>query len=120
MPGRNSGTNTIYSIDKAQIPADKWKDVAYSRIVCNVRPQKEETNRTRLTFGENNLSVDIDCGTPTADLLTVKLLLNSVISTPNEKLMTLDIIDFCLNTPIDKPEFLRMKLDHFPQDVIDH
>ena len=51
MPGRNSGTNAIYFIDKAQLPADKWKDVAYSRIVCNMRPQKEETNRTRLTFG---------------------------------------------------------------------
>ena len=120
MPGRNSGTNTIYFINKAQIPTDKWKDVAYSRIVCNVRPQKEETNRTRLTFGGNNLSVDMDCGTPTADLLTVKLLLNSVISTPNAKCMILDIKDFYLNTPMNKPEFLCMKLEHFPQDVIDH
>ena len=120
MPGRNHGTNTIFFIDKSEIPANKWKDVAHSRIVCNVRPQKEEVNRTRLTFGGNNLSVDYDCGTPTADLLTVKLLLNSVISTPGAKFMTLDIKDFYLNTPMDSPEFLRMKLDHFPQDVIDH
>ena len=83
-------------------------------------PPKEEINRTRLTFGGNNLSVDMDCGTPTADLLTVKLLLNSVISTPGAKFMTLDIKDFYLNTPMENPEFLRMKLDHFPQDVIDH
>ena len=120
MPGRISGTNTTYVIDKAQIPADKWKDVAYSRLVCNMRPQKEEILRTRLTFGGNNLSVDMDCWTPTADLLTVKLLLNSVISTPNAKFMTLDIKDFYLNTPMDKLELLRMKLDSFPQDVIDH
>ena len=33
--------------------------------------------------------------------------------------MTLDITHFYLDTLMDKPEFLRMKLDHFPQDVID-
>ncbi len=32
-----------------------------------------------------------DAGTPTADLLTVKLLLNSIISIPNAKFMTMDI-----------------------------
>ena len=62
----------------------------------------------------------MNCGTPTADLLTMKLLLNSVISTPGAKFMTLKIKDFYLNTLMEKPEFLRMKLDHFPQDVIDH
>ena len=45
-----------------------------------------------------------DCGTPTADLLTVKLMLNSVISTPNAKFMTIDIKDFYfyLMTPMDR------------------
>ena len=44
MPGRNAGTNTIFFIDKEEIPNDRWKDIAYSQIVCNVRPQKEEVN----------------------------------------------------------------------------
>ena len=35
-----------------------------------------------------------DCRTPTLDLLTVKLMLNSLISTPNVKFMTIDIKDF--------------------------
>ena len=39
-----------------------------------------------------------DASTPTADLLTVKLLLNSIISTPNAKFMTMDNKDFYLNT----------------------
>ena len=34
------------------------------KIVCNVCPQKEELNRTRFTFGGNNLSVPMDYGTP--------------------------------------------------------
>ena len=62
----------------------------------------------------------MDLSTPTADLLTVKLLLNSVISTPGARFCTLDIKDFYLNTPMKEPEFLRMKLTHFPEDVIDH
>jgi len=45
-----------------------------------------------------------DTGTPTADLLTIKLLLNSIISTPNAKFMTMDITDFYLKTPMARYE----------------
>ena len=62
----------------------------------------------------------MDCGTPTANLLTIKLLLNSVVSTPGAKFLGLDLKDFYLNTPMDRPEFLRMKLSNFPEDVIKH
>ncbi|MCP4746066.1 MAG: hypothetical protein GY874_07975, partial [Desulfobacteraceae bacterium] len=53
-------------------------------------------------------------------LLTVKLLLNSIISTPGAKFLGLDLKDFYLNTPMAHPEFLKMKLDTFPEDVIQH
>ena len=33
MPGKADGTNTIYFIDKANIPAERWKDVTYGRVV---------------------------------------------------------------------------------------
>ena len=62
----------------------------------------------------------MDCGTPTANLLTVKLLLNSVVSTPGAKFLGLDLTDFYLNTPMDRPEFRRMKLETFPEDAIEH
>ena len=90
------------------------------KIVCNVRPQKEEVNRTRFTFRGNNLSVPMDYGTPTADLLTLKFLLNSVVSFSGAKFMTLDLKDFYLNIPMECFEFLQMKIDHFPQDVINY
>ena len=120
MPGRNTGTNSIFFIRKSDIPPERWKDIAFSRIVCNVRPQKSKVNRTRLTYGGSNLVVPMDCGTPTADLITIKLLLNSVVSTKGAKFMCIDIKDFYLNTPLERPEYLRMKLTHFPQDVKDH
>ena len=60
----------------------------------NYRPEKGDPYRTRLTVGGNLIVYPGDCGTPTVDLLTVKLLLNSVISTPDAKFVTIDIKDF--------------------------
>ena len=34
--------------------------------------------------------------------------------------MAIDIKDFYLNMPLERPEFLRMKLSYFPDDVIEH
>ena len=120
MPGRNIGTNTIFFIHKHEILDDRWRDITSSRIVCNVRPQKKEVFRTRLTVDGSRINIDMDCWTPTASLLTVKLLLNSVISTRGAKFMTIDIKDFYLNTPMERPEYLRMKIANFPDDVIEH
>ena len=92
--------------------------MTYGRIVCNVSEHKAEKNQTRLTVGGDRINYPDDCGTPTADLLTVKLLLNSVIFTKNSKFMTLDIKNFYLNTPLTRYEYLRHRLDNFPEDVI--
>jgi hypothetical protein len=59
-----------------------------------------------------------DCGTPTTDILTVKLLLNSIISRHNAKFMTVDIKDFYLMTPMKRYKYFCMKIDLFPQDII--
>ena len=36
--------------------------MTYARIICNVRPQKEEVNRTRLTMGGNLINVPMEGG----------------------------------------------------------
>ena len=61
-----------------------------------------------------------DCRTPTFYLLTVKLLLNSAISTPNAKFITIDIKYFYLNTPMARSEYMRLKLRDLPENVISH
>ena len=58
-----------------------------------------------------------NCGTPTADLLTVKLLLNSTISTLGAKFFTLDIKNFYLNTPLKRYEYIRLPMKDIPDDV---
>ena len=60
-----------------------------------------------------------DCVTSTVDLLTVKLLLNSVVSTLNAKFMTIDIKDFYLNTPMPGYEYMRLKLSDLPADFVE-
>ena len=77
-----------------EIPSERRKNITYARIACNRRPQKEEVNCTRIVVGGNLINCPFDCGTPTADLITVKLLLNSVISTPHARWMTLGIKTF--------------------------
>ena len=109
---------TIFFKRKDKIPQDRRKDVTYGRIVCTYRPEKKAPYRTRITMGGNLINYPNDCGTPTADLLTVKLLLNSVISTDNAKFMTINIKDFYLMMPMKRYEYFQMKLDLFPQDII--
>jgi hypothetical protein len=119
MPGRVKRMNTAFFVTKNDVPADRRKGVTYGRIVTSYRAGKSEPNQTRLTVGGDHINCPDDCGTPTADLLTVKLLLNSIVSTANAKFMTLDIKDFYLNTPLKRCEYLRLKLDDVPADIIE-
>ena len=116
--GRIKGTNTIAFIREKDIPKERRKDCTYGKFVCDVRPTKAEPNRTRLTVGGDRINYPEDCGTPTADMLLVKLLLNSVISTRRAKFMTADIKNFYLNTPLTRYEYVRLKLSDIPEEVI--
>ena len=91
MPNRFDGTDTMFLIDKNTIPQNRQNDVTYRRIVCDVREGKAEKNRIRLTVGVNQINYPGYVGTPTACLLTVKMLGNSVVSTAGAEFMTLDI-----------------------------
>ena len=47
---------------------------------------------------------------PTVDLLMVKVLLNSMVSMPEAKFMTIDIKNFYLNIPLKRYKYLHLKL----------
>ena len=66
----------------------------YSRIVCDIKLDKQVKHRNILTVGGNRIFCNYDISTPTAKITSVKLLLNSVISTPNVKFTTIDIKRF--------------------------
>ena len=104
MQGKAEGTNNIYFIDKANILAERWKDNTYGRVVVAYCPEKSDPYQTRLTVGGNLIVYPGNCGNPTVDLLTVKILLSGIISTPGAKCMKIGIKDFYPNTPMERYE----------------
>ncbi len=107
MPGRNTGTKTIFFIRRDQVPRDRMKDTTYGLITCIVHPEKiDEPNRTRLVAGGDQVHYPGNAGMPTANLLTIKLLINSIISTQGAKFMTMDTKDFYLNTPMARYKYM--------------
>ena len=100
------------------MPQDRWRDVTYAKFVCELKPNKAEIHRTRLTVGGDKVHYPGDVGTPTADLTLVKMHINSVISTRGARYMTLDVKNFYLNTPMERYEYVRIKIDDIPQEII--
>jgi hypothetical protein len=116
--GRVKATNTITFISKNDIPPERFKDVTYIRFVCQVRTEKKEPNRTRAMLGGNLINYPDDVGTPTADLLLIKIFFNSVISAPGAKFANADISNFYLMTPLKRPEFAKLKLSDIPAEIV--
>ncbi len=73
---------------------ERLKDVTYIKFVCNVRTEKKDPNRTRATIGGNLINYPEDVGTLTANLLLIKIFLNSVISTRGAKFAGADLANF--------------------------
>eukprot|EP00804_Cyclotella_cryptica_P015404 CCRYP_008022-RA/>CCRYP_008022-RA protein AED:0.38 eAED:0.38 QI:0/-1/0/1/-1/1/1/0/222 len=83
-----------------------------------IRPQKADPYRTRITLGGDHIRYPGDCGTKAGSLETVKLLLNSVLSTPTARFASFGISNFYLGTPLDRPEYARIKLSDIPDDFV--
>ena len=39
--------------------------------------------------------------------------------TKGAKFMTIDIINFYLNTPMERPEYMRLKISYMPNNIIE-
>ena len=115
---KTPGTNTIEWIHPHQIASHKKP--TYVRICANYRPQKADPHRVRCTLGGNLINYPGPKAAPTASIPLVKLLLNSVLSTPNAKFHTIDIKDFYLQTSMERAEYMRLKILDIPKEVIQH
>ena len=93
--------------------------VTYAQFVCDYRPQKEEKHRTRTTLGGDCINYPGNMTTRGADTTTIKLLLNSVVSTPNARFITADIKNFYLNTEMERPEYMKIQINLIPQEILE-
>ena len=85
-----SGTDTFFFMNKNDVLADHWKDATYACFICDGRPQKVKINRSLLAIGGDRIHYPDKCGTPTADILLVKISFSYVVSTPEAKFRFMD------------------------------
>jgi hypothetical protein len=110
LPRGIAGINTMSFIRKDEAPSGCM--VTYARFCCDFRPQKSEPGGDRTDYvGEVSKK--------TADLTTIKCLLNSVVSKQKGRFMTADVKNVYLNTSMDRPEYMRISIKNIPQEIID-
>ncbi len=87
-------------------------------MVCEIREGKDDENCTRITVGGNLICYPGDSGTNTASLELIKLMLNSVILRKEARFACIDIKNFYLDTPMNDPEYVRIKITDIPKEFI--
>jgi hypothetical protein len=98
---------------RSNIP--KGRKVKYGSFVVDIKDQKEEKERTRLSVGGDQIEYPGDKSTRTAGVTTAKILNNSVISTLGAKFLVIDIKNIYLNTPLGRFEYMVINLSSLPQ-----
>ena len=112
-------TATIRPIHYKDQSTERHADTTY------YNPQTKEkedsagvkTNRIRGTIGGDRINYPGPTTARTAAMPLVKMLIHSVIS-DNAQWMTVDIKDFYLNTPLQRPEYLRVPTKFIPACTI--
>ena len=90
--GEEKCTDTIKWMTHDQIKTIlKDRTVVYTLIIVDYREQKKDPNRLRITAGGNLIEYPYELTTRTADLITTKIMWNSVLSTEGAKYMCIDI-----------------------------
>jgi hypothetical protein len=90
------------------------------RILAAFRPKKANPRRASFTVDGDRVCYDGDVSTKTADLTAVKKLLDSVISTPEAKFVTVDLKDFYLEMPMEPKDCACMRIvaSVIPEDIM--
>ena len=112
-------TSTMRPILPRDQPADRRKDTTYYNRVVKIKVKNGVRDfRVRGTVGGDRIHYDGDVAAHTAEMSTVKILLQSVVS-DDASFMTLDIKDFYLNTPLTRPEYIRIQASSIPDSIMD-
>jgi hypothetical protein len=111
------GTDTCFFTTLKNIPNDR--KITYGKIVCDYKPHKQEKKRVRLTVGGDRLDYSGDVATSTADITTLKILINSTLSTKDAAtMMMMDIKNYYIGTRLPRFEYMKMLLSRFPKEII--
>ena len=103
---RVEGTDTFFVIHYHDIPSDRRTEITYTSVIYEVRQEKEDPNRTRITILGNRICYPGDVGTTTAALELFKLLINSILSHKGARFVCFNIKNVYLCTPLDRPKYV--------------
>ena len=85
--------------------------------MTNYREHKADPYRVRCTVGGDGIDFQGEVATKVADLITVKCLLNHIISTPGARAACIDIKDFYLNNPLPSSKYVRFRADTIQKEI---
>jgi hypothetical protein len=104
-PGVTKGTNTICYLSHANIcKIAQDRTVTYARTVIDHRPQKEDPNRVRFTVGSSLIDYPFELTTRTANMVSSKILWNSVISTNDARFAGANIKNMYDDLSLARPD----------------
>lgn len=111
------GHNMFVFIMKKDVP--KGAKVTYARFCCDIRPQKEQKHRMRLTVGSDRLQYDGETSTEVSSMETFKIHVNHTISTEGARYYCGDIGNMYTNSRLPSPEYMRIHIRDITQEIID-
>ena len=91
------------------------RTITCAGIVVNYRPQTYDQCRVCVTVGGNLIKYPGKNTTTTANMVTSKLLCNSLLSTPNARYACFDIANVYLQTLMIQREYLRISINVIPE-----
>ena len=115
---RLHNTETIRVIDKSNIPQKRTIAYYNPQVKMKTTSDGQTTFRVRGTIGGDKIDYPGLVAANTADLKTIKLLINSTISTNGAKFMTLDIKDFYLGTVLPRKEYMRISAKQISEKYV--
>ena len=87
-------------------------------MVYDIRPQKAETHRVKLTVGGDQISYLL-VSTPISDLTTSKILVDSILSTQKAKGLCVDIKDVYLNIEMIIFEYMKFRAYVISEEIME-
>jgi hypothetical protein len=110
-------SGTLRPIFRRDMPDDK--EATYINPVCSEKLKDDGALklRTRATIGGDKVDYPYSTAAYTADLESIKILINAMIS-DNAAFSTVDLEDFYLGTPLPHPEYIRIPISFIPKKVM--
>jgi hypothetical protein len=112
-------SNTTRFVPPSALPLGRKASYFNPQIKKKEREGGHIEYRVRGTYGGNRGDYTGETTADTADMATFKLMMNSIVSTPNAKFMTADIKDFYLGTPLTTKEYMWVQTRFLPPAIIE-